>query len=98
MSNLKYHILCRYEYWGREGTTWSNWFHVASYYDTEILALEKMKEQQDCTKDIDKKLKLNREYKIEEIDIDLLPTPAPYVPKVKRPRGRPRKEIKQEEN
>lgn len=91
MSNIKYAIYCRYDYWGRNGKEWSKWFisYGGRYFDTEDEAKIVMKEKINQCKASDKISKTNREFKIETIDIDLLPTPAP--PKEKKKRGRPKK-------
>ena len=94
MSNIKYTVMCRYEHWTLHGKTWTKWFksNGARYYDTEQEAINHMKEAQENCKSIDKSTKLGREFQVEKIDIDLLPTPAPPPPpKPKRPRGRPKK-------
>ena len=91
MSNIKYAIYCRYDYWGRNGKEWTNWFtsYGDRYFDTEDEANIVMKEKIEQCKASDKISKTNREFKVEPIDIDLLPTPAP--PKEKKKRGRSKK-------
>lgn len=91
MSNIKYAIYCRYDHWGRNSKQWSNWFvsFGSDYFDSEAEAKIAMDEKIEQCKSLDKISKTNREFKIEPIDIDLLPTPAP--PKEKKKRGRPKK-------
>ena len=64
---------------------------VMAFFDNEKSAEEAIKQyKQDC-KHCDNVTKLNREFKTDYIDLDLLPKPKPEVVKPKRPRGRPKK-------
>lgn len=94
MSNMKYTVMCRYEHWTLHGKAWCKWFkyHDAKYWDSKEEAEENLKIAQNFCKNIDKITKLGREFNVECIDIDLLPTPAPPPPpKEKKKRGRPKK-------
>lgn len=92
MSNMKYTVMCRYEHWTLHGKIWTKWFRYHSlFFDTEDAALEAIKEYKESCKHCDNVTKLKREFSVEYIDVDLLPTPAPEVVKPKRPRGRPKK-------
>ena len=94
MSNFKYIVMSRYELWTFKGKDWSNWFKYrrSKYYDNILEAEECLSNAKEDSKVITKITKLNYEFKIEQIDIDLLPTPAPpQLQKPKRPRGRPKK-------
>ncbi len=94
MSNMRYTVMCRYEHWTSHGKDWSNWFkyHTSRYYENLSDAEECMKKCVEGCKATYKIVKLNYEFKIEQIDIDMLPTlPPPTTPKPKKPRGRPKK-------
>lgn len=86
----KYIIYERYEYWGKEGKTWTKWFRaiLTPFYDTEKEALEKIKEMKESNKPITKATKLKYEFECRVEDIDTFPIPKPKYHK----KGRPSKE------
>lgn len=92
MSNMKYIVMCRYECWTSHGKDWTKWFRYHSkYFETECDANDSIKQYKLDCKHCDSVTKLNREFKVDYIDLDLLPKPKPEVVKPKRPRGRPKK-------
>lgn len=82
----KYYIYCRYEYISDEGKIFTEWFRMpGSYIDTES-ANKEIENIQSTSKEIDKHTKLKHEYEIRYLDETLIPQP-----KIKRPKGRPKK-------
>lgn len=84
----KFGIYCRYEYFYSTGLAFCPWFKTKYQYDTKEEAEEELKNVQNSTKQISKKLKRKYEYEIREFDF------KPYVyikPELKEPKKRGRK-------
>lgn len=71
MEKQKYTVFCQYEYWGREGKTWTQWFKPSSssFYDTENEAKEKIKQLKEGSKNVTKHTKLKYNYEVRLVDI-----------------------------
>ena len=63
---MKFRILCRYEYMGEGGKTWTKWYKypMEKWYDTEKEAKARAKE----LKDSNKQRKYSYEFDCEEFD------------------------------
>lgn len=83
---MVYAIFCRYEYWGNNGKSFSEYYRTDSIFNTEDEVKNKIKELKEFTKPIDKVTKLKHEYKYEYVDETLFDQP-----KWHRPKGRPKK-------
>lgn len=86
----KYIIFERYEYWGKNGKTFTEWFRapIPEFYDDEKSAKEKIKEIKSNFGEMNKITKCKHEYEAKLIDCETLP-----IPKIKySKKGRPSKE------
>lgn len=62
---MKYNLMCRYQYRGSKGITWTNWFPVEMNIDTED-SLDTLLEKKNLnTKEIDKLLGMKHEFRLE---------------------------------
>lgn len=84
----KFGVYCRYEYFARDGISFTKWFKTEGVYDTEQEAKEHMKEQISDVKSLSKKIKRAYEFEVRKFDY------KPYVyiaPEKKEPKKRGRK-------
>ena len=82
----KYYVYCRYEYISSEGKEFSKWFRNSNSFDTKELAENELKKIKSTSKEIDKHTKLKHEYEVRYLDETLIPQP-----RMRRPKGRPKK-------
>lgn len=88
-----YAIFCRYEYWSKNGKEFTNFFKCDKEYKNEEEVKARIKELKEFTKQTDKATKCKHEYKYEYVDETLFPQP-----KMRRPKGRPKKSTIEELN
>ena len=86
----RYLIYERYEYWGKDGKTWTDWFRTFNtpYAKTEEEAKPIMKEMKKFASECDKHTKLKHEFQIKLVDLETLPKMQIKYGK----KGRPSKE------
>ena len=83
---MVYAIFCRYEHWTKNGKEFTNFFKCDKEYKNEEEVKARIKELKEFTKQTDKATKCKHEYKYEYVDETLFPQP-----KMRRPKGRPKK-------
>lgn len=83
---MVYAIFCRYEHWSKNGKEFTNFFKCDKEYKNEEEVKARIKELKEFTKQTDKATKCKHEYKYEYVDETLFPQP-----KMRRPKGRPKK-------
>ena len=83
----RYLIYERYEYWSKEGKTWTDWFLTfnSPYTKTEQEATTFLKEMKKFAADFDKHTKLKHEFKIQLVDVETLLHPQIKYSKKGRP-------------
>ena len=85
---MVYAIFCRYEYWSKNGKEFTNFFKFDNEYQTEDEVKARIKVLKEFSNQTDKVTKCKHEYKYEYVDETLFPQP-----KMRRPKGRPKKFI-----
>ena len=85
---MVYAIFCRYEHWSKNGKEFTDFFKFDKLYNTEEEVKTRIKELKEFSKQTDKVTKCKHEYKYEYVDETLFPQP-----KMRRPKGRPKKFI-----
>ena len=85
---MVYAIFCRYEYWSKNGKEFTNFFKFDNEYQTEDEVKSRIKVLKEFSNQTDKVTKCKHEYKYEYVDETLFPQP-----KMRRPKGRPKKFI-----
>ena len=85
---MVYTIFCRYEYWTKNGKEFTQFFKFDNEYNTEEEVKNRIKELKEFSKQTDKVTKCKHEYKYEYVDETLF-----LQPKLRRPKGRPKKFI-----
>ena len=73
----RYLIYERYEYWSKEGKTWTDWFLTfnSPYTKTEKEATTFLEEMKKFAANLYKHTKLKHEFKIQLVDVETLPHP-----------------------
>lgn len=71
----RYLIFERYEHWGKNGKTWTDWFRTYNtpFAKTEEEAIPFLNEMKKFSSNFDKHTKLKHEFQIKLIDIETLP-------------------------
>ena len=85
---MVYAIFCRYEYWSKNGKEFTKFFKFDNEYQTEDEVKARIKVLKEFSNQTDKVTKCKHEYKYEYVDETLFPQP-----KMRRPKGRPKKFI-----
>ncbi len=83
---MVYAIFCRYEYLGKNGKTFTKFFKIDNNYQMEDEVKERIKELKEFSKSCDRITKCKHEFKYEYVDETLF-----LQPKMRRPKGRPKK-------
>ena len=83
---MVYVIFCRYEYLSSDGKKFTEFFKTDNTFDSEDKVKERIKELKTLSSSTDKHTKLKHEFKYEYVDETLFPQP-----KMRRPKGRPKK-------
>ena len=83
---MVYAIFCRYEYLSPDGKKFTEYFKTDNTFDSEDKVKERIKELKTLSSSTDKHTKLKHEFKYEYVDETLFPQP-----KMRRPKGRPKK-------
>lgn len=83
---MVYAIFCRYEYWSKNGKEFTEFFRFDNEYNNENDVKKRIEELKVFSDPYDKVTKCKHEYKYEYVDETLFPQP-----KMRRPKGRPKK-------
>lgn len=83
---MVYAIFCRYEYWSKNGKEFTEFFRFDNEYNDENDVKKRIEELKTFSDPYDKITKCKHEYKYEYVDETLFPQP-----KIRRPKGRPKK-------
>ena len=83
---MVYAIFCRYEHRTSKGKEFTEYFLIDNLFNSEDDVKNRIKELKELSNSIDKSTKLKHEYKYEYIDETLLDQP-----RMRRPKGRPKK-------
>jgi len=83
---MVYAIFCRYEYWSKNGKEFTEFFRFDNEYNDENDVKKRIEELKAFSDPYDKITKCRHEYKYEYVDETLFPQP-----KIRRPKGRPKK-------
>ena len=83
---MVYAIFCRYEHWSSNGKEFTEYFRIDDTFDSEDKVKARVKELKAFSASADKVTKLKHEYKYEYVDEILF-----NQPRMRRPKGRPKK-------